>query len=57
MTAPAGGGARAGRLRIVLIAVVLVLAAAFITVGVAGGEPLDVLARGVRVCLECIGIA
>ena len=35
---------------------VAVLGVAFVVIGVARGEYLDVLSKAVRVCLECIGI-
>lgn len=35
---------------------ILILAACFIILGIATGEPVLVLQKAVRVCLECIGI-
>ncbi len=34
----------------------VVLAAGLITFGALNGEALEVLAKAVRICLECIGI-
>ena len=36
--------------------VILALSAAFITVGIIGGEAESVLLKAVKICLECIGI-
>ena len=36
--------------------VVLILAAAFIMIGLARREQLEVLSKAVTICLECIGI-
>ena len=35
---------------------VLALALVFLAVGLRRGEQLEVLAKAVRICLECIGI-
>lgn len=32
------------------------LALLFLAAGIAGGEPLEVMGKAVRICLECIGI-
>ena len=36
--------------------ILLVLAAGLITVGCLQGQPASVMAKAVRVCLECVGI-
>lgn len=35
---------------------ILVIAVAFIAIGIFRGEPADMLRRTITVCLECIGI-
>ena len=35
---------------------VLAVAAVFIAVGIAKGQPGAVLAKAVRICMECVGI-
>lgn len=37
-------------------AVTLALAAALIVLGIAQGQPAQVLAKAIRVCMECVGI-
>ena len=34
----------------------LILAIAFVGIGIAGGEPSIVLTKAVNICLECIGL-
>ena len=43
-------------LRIALPIALLAAGAAMIALGVLGGEPKLVLAKAIRICLECIGI-
>lgn len=54
--AKGGSGTRSSMLPALRIAL-LVGSVAAIVYGVSDGEALVVLAKGVRVCLECIGIA
>jgi hypothetical protein len=43
---------RRGRATVLLLAAALVL----IAIGIAQGEPGDVLQKAVHICMECIGI-
>ena len=45
-----------GKKRAALQLGLLAAAAALIAVGVALGQPGEVLAKAVRICLECVGI-
>lgn len=53
MRRPKPGGTRAA---CIVRWVVLAAAVAFIAVGVAAGEHLEVFWKAVTVCLECVGI-
>ncbi|MCI8367920.1 MAG: thioredoxin [Eggerthellaceae bacterium] len=44
------------RTSIAVVAVVFVLAVAFVVVGLLQGEAQLVFAKAARICLECIGI-
>ena len=51
-----GGTAASARKTVALRWTAAVLGVAFVVIGVARGEHLEVLSKAVRVCLECIGI-
>ena len=51
-----GGTAASARKTAALRWTAAVLGVAFVVIGVARGEHLEVLSKAVRVCLECIGI-
>lgn len=49
-------GMRSHRKTIILAAAVIVLALAFIAIGVMRGDALEIYRKAARICFECIGI-
>ncbi|MDR1183618.1 MAG: thioredoxin [Coriobacteriales bacterium] len=47
---------RSHRKTIILAAAVIVLALAFIAIGVMRGDALEIYRKAARICFECIGI-
>ena len=44
------------KIRISITIAMIIIAAAFIYIGVHRGEPMMVMMKAVRVCMECIGL-